>query len=79
MVRLGEFDTEQDSDCETDLYSGKPYCAPSPQDIGIERIILPPNYEARSTNRFDDIGLIRLDQDAQFNGKFNEIDKIHTR
>lgn len=71
MVRLGEFDTEQDPDCETDLYSGKPYCAPSPQDFRIERIILHPSYEARSINRFNDIGLIRLDRDAQLNGKFN--------
>jgi len=67
MVRLGEFDTETDPDCEEDLYSGKNICAPSPQDMGIERIILPPSYDARSINRFGDIGLIRLDRDVQIN------------
>jgi hypothetical protein len=75
MVRLGEFDTDQDPDCERDLLSGKETCAPDPQDLGIERIILHPRYEAGS-NKFDDIGLVRLDQDAQFNGKFNYIEKI---
>jgi len=68
MVRLGEFDTEQDPDCERDLLTGKENCAPPPQDLGIERIIVHPRYEAGSNNRFDDIGLVRLDRDAQFNG-----------
>jgi hypothetical protein len=79
MVRLGEFDTEQNPDCETELFSGKDICAPAPQDFGIERIIVHPNYEARSSDRFDDIGLVRLDRDAQFNGKFTETDKVHAR
>lgn len=67
MVRLGEFDTEQNPDCERDLLSGKENCAPAPQDLGIEKVIVHPNYEARSSKRFDDIGLLRLDRDAQFN------------
>ena len=71
MVRLGEFDTEQDPDCETDLLSKEVTCAPPPQDLLIERIIVHPRYAAGSNNRFDDIGLVRLDRDAQFNGKFN--------
>ena len=79
MVRLGEFDTEQNPDCERDLLSGKENCAPAPQDLGIEKIIVHPNYEARSSKRFDDIGLLRLDRDAQFNGKFIKIDKVHAR
>jgi hypothetical protein len=79
MVRLGEFDTEQDADCERDLLSGKETCAPPPQDLRIERIIVHPRYEAGSNNRFDDIGLVRLDGDAQFNGKFNSIDINYTR
>jgi len=78
MVRLGEFDTEQDPDCETDLLSGKDTCAPAPQDIGIQRVIVHPRYAVGSNSRFDDIGLVRLDQDAEFNGKFNYIDKIYT-
>ncbi|XP_023718273.1 CLIP domain-containing serine protease 2 isoform X1 [Cryptotermes secundus] len=66
-VRLGEFDTEQNPDCERDLFSGKESCAPFPEDFGVQRIIIHPEYEARSTNRFNDIGLVRLDREAQFN------------
>jgi hypothetical protein len=77
MVRLGEFDTEQNPDCETDFLTGKENCAPTPQDLGIERIIVHPNYTSRSNNRFDDIGLVRLDRDAQINGKFNDMDEAH--
>jgi Trypsin. len=79
MVRLGEFDTDRNPDCEKDLFSGEDNCAPAPQDLGVERTIVHPQYEPRSSNRFNDIGLVRLDRDAQFNGKFNEIDEIHTR
>jgi len=71
MVRLGEFDTEQDPDCERDLLSREETCAPPPQDFGIERIIVHSRYEASSNNKYNDIGLVRLDRDAQFNGKFN--------
>jgi hypothetical protein len=70
MIRLGEFDTEQNPDCEKDLLSGQESCAPPPQDFGIERIIVNPSYEARTINKHNDIGLVRLDRDAQFNGKF---------
>jgi hypothetical protein len=69
MVRLGEFDTEQNPDCETDLLSGEQNCAPLPQDFGVQRIIIHPEYEARSSSRFNDIGLVRLDREAQFSGK----------
>jgi len=68
MVRLGEFDTEQDPDCERDFISGEETCAPPPQDLGIERIIVHPRYEAGSNNKYDDIGLVRLDGDVEFNG-----------
>jgi hypothetical protein len=73
MVRLGEFDTEQNPDCEKDLLSGAETCAPLPQDFGVQRIIAHPQYEPRSNNRFNDIGLVRLDGDAQFNGKSRQI------
>jgi hypothetical protein len=69
MVRLGEFDTEQSPDCEKDLFSGVESCAPTPQDFGIERTIVHPEYEPRTNNKFNDIGLVRLNRDAQFNGK----------
>jgi hypothetical protein len=67
MIRLGEFDTEQDPDCERDLLSGEESCAPPPQDFGIQRVIVNPNYDSRT--KLHDIGLVRLDRDAQFNGK----------
>jgi hypothetical protein len=73
MVRLGEFDTEQNPDCETDLFSGAETCAPLPQDLGAQRIIVHPEYEARSISRFNDIGLVRLDGEVQFNGKCRHI------
>jgi hypothetical protein len=73
MVRLGEFDTEQNPDCEPDLLTGAETCAPLPQDFGAQRIIVHPEYEARSISKFNDIGLVRLDRDAQFNGKYQHI------
>ncbi|KAJ4436616.1 hypothetical protein ANN_16747, partial [Periplaneta americana] len=66
MIRLGEFDTGKNPDCEKDLYTGEEVCAPPPQDFGIQRIIVHPDYDPRTNNKWNDIGLVRLDRDVRF-------------
>ncbi|PSN45970.1 hypothetical protein C0J52_09760 [Blattella germanica] len=68
MIRLGEFDTTTNPDCEKDLDTGKEVCAPEPQDMKAERIIIHPQYSPRSINKWNDIGLIRVSQDIKFTG-----------
>ncbi|KAJ9596095.1 hypothetical protein L9F63_012679 [Diploptera punctata] len=66
MVRLGEFDLTTDPDCDKDYISGKESCAPTPQDFGVEKIIIHPEYSPRSANKWYDIGLIRVNKDIKF-------------
>lgn len=51
-VRIGEFNTETDVDCEGEI------CAPPHQDFEPEEIIIHPNYQRRQS--FNDIALIRI-------------------
>ncbi|XP_053661802.1 phenoloxidase-activating factor 3-like [Anopheles marshallii] len=61
IVRLGEFDLRNTTDCDK---RGE-LCAPPPQDIPVERAIVHENHsESRKAN---DIGLIRLARVASFN------------
>ncbi|XP_020712979.1 serine protease easter [Ceratitis capitata] len=59
-VRLGEWDTRTDPDCEVDI-NGKKSCAPPFIELGIERKISHPNYISESKEQFYDVGLIRLE------------------
>ncbi|XP_055679536.1 serine protease easter-like [Lutzomyia longipalpis] len=52
--RLGEFDLSTDQDCDEDD------CAPPPQDIPVEDVIVHSGYESASRNQLNDIALIRL-------------------
>uniref|UniRef100_A0A182SI45 Peptidase S1 domain-containing protein n=1 Tax=Anopheles maculatus TaxID=74869 RepID=A0A182SI45_9DIPT len=61
IVRLGEFDLSSDIDCDK---RGE-LCAMPPQDIPVERTILHDNYSAR--RKVNDIGLIRLANEASYN------------
>ncbi|XP_052892810.1 phenoloxidase-activating factor 3-like [Anopheles moucheti] len=67
IVRLGEFDLRNTTDCDK---RGE-LCAPPPQDISVERIIVHENYSAR--RKVNDIGLIRLARAASFNDNVSPI------
>jgi secreted trypsin-like serine protease len=62
-VRLGEYDLNATEDCEE--FAGKRMCAPLPQDIAVERVLLHRDYEKTTTG--DDIALVRLAEDAHTN------------
>ncbi|XP_026315527.1 serine protease 7-like [Hyposmocoma kahamanoa] len=53
-VRLGEYDTQQDVDCDRST------CAPRPQDIAAAGGYPHPGYSDKNINRQDDIALVRL-------------------
>ncbi|XP_053672098.1 phenoloxidase-activating factor 3-like [Anopheles nili] len=61
MIRLGEFDLRNTTDCD----SKGEVCAPPPQDIPIEEVINHPYYSNR--RKENDIGLIRLSRKATKN------------
>lgn len=57
-VRLGEWNTDTDPDC-VQYNSGKE-CAPSPQDIGVRKVVSHPGFSQNNHNFHDDIGLVNL-------------------
>ncbi|XP_055691133.1 uncharacterized protein LOC129794355 [Lutzomyia longipalpis] len=59
QVRIGEYNTSTDPDCEEDD------CAPAVKDIAIEEQIIHPNYNLKT--RTGDIALLRLEEAVQFN------------
>lgn len=66
VVRLGEWDTSTDEDCEISK-KGNKFCAPEPpQDFDFEEIIEHPDYGKRGVVS-DDIALIRLARPIKFN------------
>lgn len=63
-IRLGEYDTANDTDC---LDDSKVYeCADAVQDFGIERIIVHPGYDKK--HRKNNVGLIRLNRKVFYSG-----------
>ncbi|XP_058451054.1 phenoloxidase-activating factor 3-like [Malaya genurostris] len=66
IVRLGEYHTSTDEDCQE--IGDDERCAPTPQDIKIDHIIRHPNYnEPRLAN---DVALIKLHRPANFSSEF---------
>lgn len=67
-VRLGEYNTESESDCiqELDFYD----CADPPQDFGVEKIIPHDAYRPDASDQHNDIALLRLDRNVVFSGKY---------
>ncbi|XP_026479347.1 CLIP domain-containing serine protease 2-like [Ctenocephalides felis] len=63
-VRLGEYNTESESDCiqELDFYD----CADPPQDFGVEKIIPHDAYRPDTSDQHNDIALLRLDRNVVF-------------
>ncbi|XP_036322710.1 serine protease 7-like [Rhagoletis pomonella] len=66
-VRLGEYDTTRQVDCNQ--YS----CAPSALRVGIEETIPHEQYRDNSANKENDIALIRLDQEIRFSDSIRPI------
>lgn len=58
-VRLGEWDTATDVDCD-DKYSDGPICNNPPVDVPIEKLIPHENYDPQGANQHNDIALLRL-------------------
>ncbi|XP_055847604.1 serine protease easter-like isoform X2 [Episyrphus balteatus] len=63
-VRLGEWDTSTNPDCEVDT-RGIEECADPHVDVTIEQVI--PHEKFLKSNRFHDIGLIRLSRNINYN------------
>lgn len=61
-VRLGEWDTSSENDCEND------YCSDAPVNVPISRIISHNNYNPNSRAQENDIALIRLSSKVTYTG-----------
>lgn len=61
-VRLGEWDIDQEIDCDEDE---EDVCADAPLDVDIEKIIMHEDYDPEDTSSHNDIALIRLTRDVQ--------------
>lgn len=66
-VRLGEWNTETDVDC--DNVKGYRDCNERPVDLEIEETIVHSDYDGDNMNRYNDIALLRLSRDVGFTGE----------
>ncbi|XP_030556490.1 transmembrane protease serine 9 [Drosophila novamexicana] len=64
-VRLGEWDTATDPDCEVDVRGIKD-CAPPHMDVPVERAIPHPSYDPGSKNQVNDIALLRMARQIEY-------------
>uniref|UniRef100_A0A1B0FFU3 CLIP domain-containing serine protease n=1 Tax=Glossina morsitans morsitans TaxID=37546 RepID=A0A1B0FFU3_GLOMM len=64
-VRLGEWDTTTNPDCEVDIRGNKD-CAPEHLDVAVESAIPHPMYAPNSRNQLHDIALLRLARRVTF-------------
>ncbi|XP_053679073.1 CLIP domain-containing serine protease B4-like [Anopheles nili] len=64
-VRLGEWDTESERDCEDE--EDELSCAAAVQDFGYDRLIIHEHYTGTHTDRANDIALIKLDGLVEYN------------
>lgn len=65
-MRVGENTIDQDDDCEVSR-TGRRVCAPPPQDIRIEEMVIHPNY--RKQKIANDIALIRLSRSVSLDNR----------
>ena len=64
-VRLGEWNTESDTDCDESFINDK-VCNDPPIDVAIERKILHESYNAKDKSNRNDIGLLRLAESVTY-------------
>ncbi|XP_037947125.1 serine protease grass-like [Teleopsis dalmanni] len=62
-VRLGEYDLNTDPDCQRK--GRRTVCMPPVVDYGIEKVLAHPHYSRQAL--INDVGLIKLDRDVEFN------------
>lgn len=66
IVRLGDYDTSMDEDCQE--IDGDEQCAPAPQDIQIAQVIKHPDHN--DPKLANDVALIKLRQPADLSSNF---------
>lgn len=66
-VRCGEYDVENEIDCEDTGY--KMVCAPPPQNIPVVAAIAHEKYNPLDPNQIHDIALLKLGRKIEFNCK----------
>ncbi|XP_034488047.1 serine protease easter isoform X2 [Drosophila innubila] len=64
-IRLGEWDTVTNPDCQVNGASGNVDCAPSYQDVLVEEVIVHPLYNKDAASQTNDIAMVRLRDPAQ--------------
>jgi hypothetical protein len=64
-VRLGEWDTTQEVDCD-DSFINEQVCNDPPVDIPIEKLIPHEQYDPQGANQHNDIALLRLAQPVTY-------------
>ena len=64
-VRLGEWDTSTDVDCD-DSFINEKVCNDAPVDVPIELKIPHENYDPQGSNQHNDIALLRLSRNVQY-------------
>ncbi|KAL0100211.1 hypothetical protein PUN28_019557 [Cardiocondyla obscurior] len=67
-VRLGEYDTDTETDCLPDGADGTVNCADDPVTVGVEEQIAHEEYQPQSRDQRYDIALLRLSRDVKFTG-----------
>jgi len=63
-VRLGEYNTDTGKDCT--YQQGIETCNDPPVDVGVEKATPHSDYRDQSIDRYNDIGLVRLNKDVDF-------------
>lgn len=64
-VRLGEWDTTTDTDCD-DSFTNERVCNNPHVDVSVEEKIVHESYEPNSKNQHHDIALLRLSRNVQY-------------
>jgi len=64
-VRLGEWDINSEADCED--FQNEQVCSSPVKDIAIEQKIPHESYDPQASSQHNDIALLRLAEDVQFN------------
>lgn len=63
-MRLGEWDTSTDLDCDDN--DGEPDCSEAPIDVPVSGLFPHPEYDPTSVEQYHDIALLRLGQKVKY-------------
>lgn len=70
-VRLGEWDTSLENDCDDS--SDEKFCNDPPIDVAIEQKLPHENYDPQGANQHNDIALLRLSRDVPYSRSIRPI------